>query len=62
MIIFLNASRVPEASSRFTRSIVRSGPPTSLQFLILPEKIAWSCSLDSPVTGFLGLTITAMPS
>ena len=31
-----NASRVPEASSRLTTWMARSGPPTSLQLVIWP--------------------------
>src|SRR3954454_1926027 len=64
MKIFWNASCVPEAAVRPTRSIVpvAVAPGTWLQSRMSPAKIAWIVACDRSATGFLGLVARQIAS
>src|SRR4051794_2734781 len=64
MKIFWNASCVPEAAVRPTRSIVpvAVAPGTWLQSRMSPEKIAWIVDCDRLASGFLGFVTRQIAS
>src|ERR1700761_4333201 len=64
MKIFWNASCVPEAAVRPTRSIVpvADAPGTWLQSRIVPEKMPWIVACDRSASVFLGLVTRQIAS
>ena len=62
MMMPSNVARDPELAARLIIEIVKSGPPTSFQLVILPVKIWCNCSVVRLLTDTFLLTITARPA